>query len=192
MIYLNADTDAAKQQQQFNSAIAQGRRSIVLDPVDSAAAASLVHNAQSQGVKVIAYDRPIPDAQADFYVLVRQSGHRQGDRRVVRRPSEVEGRVGRRRRGRPPDQRLADRRSRGTDQEGKPRGTRHRPVQDACRIRHAELAADQRPSNGRPDRSRALAARSSVSWRRMTGTAGGAIAAFKAAGVNPVPPGDGQ
>ncbi len=68
VIYLNADTDAAKQQQQFNSVIAQGAKVIVLDPVDSAAAASLVHNAQSQGVKVIAYDRPIPDAKADFYV----------------------------------------------------------------------------------------------------------------------------
>ena len=68
VIYLNADTDAAKQQQQFNSVIAQGAKVIVLDPVDSSAAASLVHNAQSQGVKVIAYDRPIPDAKADFYV----------------------------------------------------------------------------------------------------------------------------
>ena len=68
VIYLNADTDAAKQQQQFDSVIAQGAKVIVLDPVDSSAAASLVHNAQSQGVKVIAYDRPIPDAKADFYV----------------------------------------------------------------------------------------------------------------------------
>jgi D-xylose transport system substrate-binding protein len=40
----------------------------VLDPVDSAAAVSLVRQAQSQGIKVIAYDRPVPDAKADFYV----------------------------------------------------------------------------------------------------------------------------
>ena len=78
VIYLNADTDAAKQQQQFNSVIAQGAKVIVLDPVDSSAAASLVHNAQSQGVKVIAYDRPIPDAKADFYVSfeIRPSARR--------------------------------------------------------------------------------------------------------------------
>jgi D-xylose transport system substrate-binding protein len=68
VLYQNADADAAKQQQQFNSVIAQGAKVVVLDPVDSAAAASLVHNAQAQGVKVIAYDRPIPDAKADFYV----------------------------------------------------------------------------------------------------------------------------
>ncbi|WP_292201558.1 substrate-binding domain-containing protein, partial [Mesorhizobium sp.] len=68
VLYLNADADVTKQQQQFNSVITQGAKVVVLDPVDSAAAASLVHNAQAQGVKVIAYDRPIPTAKADFYV----------------------------------------------------------------------------------------------------------------------------
>jgi D-xylose transport system substrate-binding protein len=41
---------------------------IVMDPVDSTAAASLVKQAQSQGVKVIAYDRPIPSVKLDYYV----------------------------------------------------------------------------------------------------------------------------
>lgn len=49
VLYQNADADIAKQQQQFNSAITQGAKVIVLDPVDSAAAASLVQLAQSQG-----------------------------------------------------------------------------------------------------------------------------------------------
>ena len=68
VIYLNANADATKQQQQFNSVLAQGAKVVVLDAVDTAAAASLVKLAQSQGVKVIAYDRPIPDAVADYYV----------------------------------------------------------------------------------------------------------------------------
>lgn len=68
LIYQNATADASLQQQQFNSVISQGAKVIVLDPVDSAAAASLVKLAQSQDVKVIAYDRPIPDTPADFYV----------------------------------------------------------------------------------------------------------------------------
>lgn len=68
VLYQNADGDASRQQQQFNSVISQGAKAIVLDPVDSAAAASLVKIAQSQGIKVIAYDRPIPAAKADFYV----------------------------------------------------------------------------------------------------------------------------
>src|SRR3954453_15675495 len=48
VIYQNASADAARQQQQFNSVISQGAKVIVLDPVDSAAAASLVKMAQSQ------------------------------------------------------------------------------------------------------------------------------------------------
>lgn len=68
VIYQNADSDAAKQQQQVNSALAQGVKAIVLDPVDSAAAATIVQTAQSQQVPVIAYDRPIPDKPADYYV----------------------------------------------------------------------------------------------------------------------------
>ena len=71
VIYQNADADVAKQQQQFNAAITQGAKVIVLDPVDSTAAASLVGLAQSQGV-VIAYDRPIPTGKADFYVSRNQ------------------------------------------------------------------------------------------------------------------------
>ena len=68
VIYQNADGDVSKQQQQFNSAISQGAKVIVIDPVDSTAAASLVQQAHAQKVKVIAYDRPIPKAKPDYYV----------------------------------------------------------------------------------------------------------------------------
>lgn len=74
VIYQNADADVARQQQQFNSVITQGAKVIVLDPVDSSAAASLVALAQSQDVKVIAYDRPIPDKTADYYVSFDNEG----------------------------------------------------------------------------------------------------------------------
>ncbi|MET0429954.1 MAG: substrate-binding domain-containing protein, partial [Microvirga sp.] len=46
LIYQNADANVSRQQQQFNSAISQGAKVIVLDPVDSSAAASLVKTAQ--------------------------------------------------------------------------------------------------------------------------------------------------
>ncbi|AYW56441.1 sugar ABC transporter substrate-binding protein [Raoultella ornithinolytica] len=74
VIYQNANASATLQQQQFNSVIAQGAKIIVLDPVDSSAAAALVENAQAQDVKVIAYDRPIPDKPADFYVSFDNEG----------------------------------------------------------------------------------------------------------------------
>ncbi|HPE25180.1 MAG: substrate-binding domain-containing protein [Rhodobacteraceae bacterium] len=74
LIYQNGNADVALQQQQFNSVIAQGASVVVLDPVDSAAAAALVEIAKSQNVKVIAYDRPIPDSPADFYVSFDNEG----------------------------------------------------------------------------------------------------------------------
>lgn len=74
LIYQNGNGDVALQQQQFNSVITQGASVVVLDPVDSAAAAALVEIAHSQDVKVIAYDRPIPDTPADFYVSFDNEG----------------------------------------------------------------------------------------------------------------------
>ena len=68
VLYQNADADVQQQQQQFNSVISQGAKVIVLDPVDSTAAASLVKLAQSQDIKVIAYDRPVPSVPVDYYV----------------------------------------------------------------------------------------------------------------------------
>ncbi|OHV43456.1 substrate-binding domain-containing protein [Pseudofrankia sp. BMG5.36] len=68
VLYQNANADAAKQQQQANSVLAQGVKAIVIDPVDSAAAATIVQSAKAQNVPIIAYDRPIPQAKADYYV----------------------------------------------------------------------------------------------------------------------------
>lgn len=68
VVYANADTDAAKQQQQADSALAQGVSVVVIDPVDTTAAESIVKTAQSQGVKVVSYDRPVPGYPTDYYI----------------------------------------------------------------------------------------------------------------------------
>ncbi len=68
VIYSNANADASRQQQQADSALAQGVGAIVIDPVDSRAAASIVNAARSQGVPVIAYDRPILETPPDYYI----------------------------------------------------------------------------------------------------------------------------
>lgn len=64
----DANGDSNLQRQQFEAALSQGAKAVVIDPVDSASAASVVNQAQSQGVKVVAYDRPIPTIKADYYV----------------------------------------------------------------------------------------------------------------------------
>ncbi len=74
VLYQNANGNASRQQQQFDSVISQGAKAIVIDPVDSSAAASLVKQAQARGIKVISYDRPIPGAKADYYVSFNNEG----------------------------------------------------------------------------------------------------------------------
>lgn len=68
VLYSNADQDAAKQQSQAEAALASGVSVLVLDPVDSAAAVSIVTAANAQGVPVISYDRLVGGGRLDFYV----------------------------------------------------------------------------------------------------------------------------
>lgn len=68
VLYSNADQDAAKQQSQAEAALASGIAVLVLDPVDSAAAASIVTAANSHGVPVIAYDRIVTGGELAYYI----------------------------------------------------------------------------------------------------------------------------
>ncbi|MGZ5333820.1 MAG: ABC transporter substrate-binding protein [Solirubrobacterales bacterium] len=69
IVYSNADQDAAKQQSQVEAALTEGIDVLVLDPVDSASAASMVNLAVQQQVPVISYDRLILDSDGvDYYV----------------------------------------------------------------------------------------------------------------------------
>jgi D-xylose transport system substrate-binding protein len=69
LIYNNANQDAAAQQSQMESALTDGADVVVLDPVDSASAASMVTLAKQQDVPVVSYDRLILDTpDVDAYV----------------------------------------------------------------------------------------------------------------------------
>ena len=68
ILYSNADQDAAEQQSQAEAALTNGADVLVLDPVDSASAGSIVSQAKAQDVPVISYDRLITDADIDFYI----------------------------------------------------------------------------------------------------------------------------
>ena len=68
VVYSNADQDAAKQQTQAESALASGVKVLVLDPVDGAAAVSIVASANAQNVPVISYDRLILGGTLAYYV----------------------------------------------------------------------------------------------------------------------------
>jgi D-xylose transport system substrate-binding protein len=68
ILYSNATQDAAKQQQQAEAALTQGVDVIVLDPVDGAAAAAIVNQANAKKVPVVSYDRLLLNSKPDYYV----------------------------------------------------------------------------------------------------------------------------
>jgi len=68
VLYSNADQDAAKQLDQADAALTNGADVLVLDPVDSASAVSIVTKARDQEVPVVSYDRLVLDAPVDAYV----------------------------------------------------------------------------------------------------------------------------
>lgn len=185
VIYQNANASATLQQQQFNSVIAQGAKIIVLDPVDSSAAAALVENAQAQDVKVIAYDLPIPDKPADFYVSFDNEGIGYAiSQSLVNHLQESgvpKGAGVLQINGSPTDA------AAGLIRDGIHRGLKASGYTTLAEFdtpewappKAQEWAAGQITRFG--DKIKGVVAAND-------GTGGGAIAAFKAAGVQPVPP----
>jgi D-xylose transport system substrate-binding protein len=68
ILYSNANQDAAAQQNQADAALTNGAKVLVLDPVDSASAASIVSKAKARNVPVISYDRLVTGADVDYYI----------------------------------------------------------------------------------------------------------------------------
>ncbi len=69
LIYSNANQDASAQQQQAEAALTNGAKVLVLDPVDSDAAAVIADEAKAKGVPVIAYDRLIKGSDGVNYYI---------------------------------------------------------------------------------------------------------------------------
>ncbi|MDZ7875128.1 MAG: sugar ABC transporter substrate-binding protein [Rhizobium sp.] len=185
VIYQNANADVALQQQQFNSVIAQGAKVVVLDPVDSAAAAALVEIAQSQDVKVIAYDRPIPDKAADYYVSFDNEGigHAIAKSLVdhLKASGVPEGAGVLQINGSPTDA------AAGLIRDGIHRGLKDSGYKTLAEFDTPEWAPPKAQEWAAGQITRFGAEIKGV-VAANDGTGGGAIAAFKAAGVNPVPP----
>ncbi|KQS85519.1 sugar ABC transporter substrate-binding protein [Rhizobium sp. Leaf383] len=185
VIYQNANADTALQQQQFNSVIAQGAKVIVLDPVDSAAAAALVEIAQSQDVKVIAYDRPIPAKPANFYVSFDNEGigHAIAQSLVahLKKSGVAEGAGVLQINGSPTDA------AAGLIRDGIHRGLKDSGYKTLAEFDTPEWAPPKAQEWAAGQITRFGADIKGV-VAANDGTGGGAIAAFKAAGVNPVPP----
>ena len=185
VIYQNANASATLQQQQFNSVIAQGAKIIVLDPVDSSAAAALVENAQAQDVKVIAYDRPIPGKPADFYVSFDNEGIGYAIAKSLvdhLKASGVAKDAGVLQINGSPTDAAA-----GLIRDGIHRGMKESGYKTLAEFDTPEWAPPKAQEWAAGQITR-FGAKIKGVVAANDGTGGGAIAAFKAAGVQPIPP----
>ena len=186
VLYQNANADVAQQQQQFNSAIAQGAKVIVLDPVDSTAAASLVHMAQNQGIKVIAYDRPVPSTPADYYVSFDNEGIGKAIAQSLVEHMKATG--------------VSTTKGGVLEVNGSPTdaaaGLIRKGIHEGLQGSGYKTLSEYDTPDWAPPKAQQWVSGQITRFGSQIvgvvaandGTAGGTIAAFKAAGVNPVPP----
>lgn len=186
VIYSNAGQDAAKQQQQAEAALTQGANVLVLDAVDGKSAVTIVQNAKSQGVPVVSYDRFV--AGSDYYVSFdnQKVGELQGKGLVdaMKANGKTSGDIVMIN-GSPTDANAADFK----------KGAHS--VLDSSGY---TIKAEYDTPDWSPDKAQAWMESQIGSvknnlvgvYAANDGTAGGAIAALKGGGVNPLPPVTGQ
>lgn len=186
VIYSNANQDAAKQQQQAEAAITQGANVIVMSAVDGKSAVTIVQNAKSQGVPVIAYDRFI--AGSDYYVSFdnKKVGELQGTGLVdaMKKAGKTAGDIVMIN-GAPTDANAADFKAGA-----------HSVLDSSGYTIKAEFdTPDWSPDKAQAwmeSQIGAVKANLTGVYAANDGTGGGAIAALKGGGVTPLPPVTGQ
>lgn len=183
LIYSNADQDAAKQQSQMEAALTDGAEVVVLDPVDSASAAGMANQAKQQGVPVISYDRLITDTDAiDYYVSFDnvKVGELQGEALVGKLAED----------GNPTGPIIKIKGS-PTDNNALLFNEGAQSKFDAAGVEIAKEydTPDWLPENAQKEMDQAITAVGKDGFTGVyamnDGTAGGAIAAMKGAGVDP-------
>jgi D-xylose transport system substrate-binding protein len=191
IIYSNAQQDQSRQQQQAEAALNNGAKVIVLDPVDGAAASTIVSLAKSKGVPVISYDRLIINGDVDYYISFdnEKVGQVQGKSLVdkLKADGKTSGKIVMIN-GSPTDNN-AKLFNRGAHSVLDTSGFDIVPKPDY-------FTPEWKPENAQKfmeGQISQLGKNGFVGvYAANDGTAGGAIAAMRAAGINPVPPATGQ
>ena len=189
IIYSNADQDAAKQQNQAEAALTNGAQVMVLDPVDSASAAAIVARARQSKIPVISYDRLITNADVDYYISFdnEKVGKLQGTALVDKLKADGKG-----------TGTIVMINGAPTDNNAKLFKAGAHSVIDGSGLKvGAEYdTPDWSPDKAQQQMEQAITAigkdKIAGVYAANDGTAGGAIAAMKAAGVKPLPPVTGQ
>lgn len=186
LIYLNANQNAAAQQQQAEAALTNGAKVLVLDPVDSDASAAIADKAKAMNVPVIAYDRLIKntDAVAVYISFDNELVGRLQAEALLQALNDV------------PDPTIVMINGAPTDNNATQfkRGA-HAVFAGRVRIAKEYDTPDWSPDKAQEQMTQALTALGNAVdgvYAANDGTAGGAIAAMKAAGIHPLPPVTGQ
>jgi D-xylose transport system substrate-binding protein len=188
ILYYNANQDAALQQNQVDQALTNGAKVLVLDPVDSASAASLVAKAKAQNVPVVSYDRLITGGgKPDYYVSFdnEQVGTLQGTALLTALGTKAKAGKTVMINGSPQDNN-AKLFNKGA----------HSVLDGKINLGKEYWTPDWSPDNAQREMEQAITALGKANivgvYAANDGTAGGAIAAMKAAGFKTLPPVTGQ
>src|SRR4051795_7447247 len=181
IIYSNADQDASKQQQQAEAAITKGAKVLVLDPVDAASAGAIVNRAKQSQIPVISYDRLITDADIDYYISFdnEKVGKLQGD--SITKKLKDDGKKGS----------IVMINGAPTDNNAKlfKQGAHSVIDKSGFKVAKEYDTPDWTPAKAQTEMEQAITALGKKGfvgvYAANDGTAGGAIAAMKSAGIDP-------
>jgi D-xylose transport system substrate-binding protein len=181
IIYSNAEQDASKQQSQAEAAITNGARVIVLDPVDAKAAAAIVTRAKQSNIGVVSYDRLVQNADVDYYISFdnRTVGQLQARTLVDKLRSDRTSGSLVMINGAPTDPNAAQFKA----------GAHSVLDSSGYRIAKEYDTPDWSPDRAQTEMDQAIAALGRTGfvgvYAANDGTAGGAIASMRSAGINP-------
>jgi len=182
ILYQNADQDPTKQQSQVEAAVTEGVDVIVLDPVDSTSAAGMVTRAQQSDIPVISYDRLILDADLAAYAEFNSSevGKQQGE--ALAKALEKDGN---------PTGPIVQINGDPKDNNAKlfKEGASSVFEEKGIKVAQEYDTPDWLPENAQKEMDQAITAVGEDGFHGVLaandGTAGGAIAALKGAGIDP-------
>ena len=182
VIYENANQDASRQQAQAESVLAQGIDAMVLDPVDAQSASTIVANANAQDVPVISYDRLVSNADLAAYVSFDNVRVGKLQARALASKLDQDGKR---------DGPIVMINGAPTDNNARlfKEGASSVFSQDGVQIAKSYDTPDWTPAEAQNEMQQAITALGNDGfwgvYAANDGTAGGAIAAMKAAGINP-------
>lgn len=193
IIYNNANQDANTQLSQAEAALTNGAQVLVLDPVDSAAAAVIADKAKAQGVPVIAYDRLILNSNAVNY-YISFDNKKVGELQAQSLVDEL-NKLGKK------DPQIVLINGSPTDNNAKLfKEGAHSVFDPLVKAKKLTIAKEYDTPDWSPDQAQnemqqaltALGNKVDGVYAANDGTASGAIAAMKAAGLKTLPPVTGQ